>query len=118
MDCESDVLDKSVIESIVSKNTTLYPASLFFVSIEMSENAAENWFSSAFSIIKSMFSAPNICISDAQKEIRIVIFSSIPVDERMLKMLLQTSLPKVIELEVVSAGVSRSESDITAFLLQ
>ena len=114
----SESEEKSAVQRLVSQNVALFPASLFFLSIEMPENAAENLFSSAFSIIKSLFHEPNICVADSQKELRIAIFSSLPVDERILKTLLQNELPSMVELVIASAGVSRSEKDILDFLIQ
>ena len=116
---------KEEIENIVESNVSLYPASLFFLSIEKKdeENTDDDWFSSVFSILQSLFSPPNICVSDSQKEIHIAIFSSLAIDERMLKMLIQNSLSQAaldtsnLDIVLASAGVSRSEKDIKAFLL-
>jgi len=101
-------------------------ASLFFLSIERKDemNTDDTWFSTVFTHLKALFTAPNVCVVDNQKEIHIALFASLPIDERMLKMLILNSLSSVgidssnLEIVVVSAGVSSSEKDIDSFLLK
>jgi rubrerythrin len=99
-------------------------ASLFFLSIERKdEENTDDWFQNVFSHLQTLFKYPNACTLDSQKEIHIAIFSSIAIDERMLKLLINNSLIKAdfdtekLDIVLVSAGVSQCEKDIEEFLL-